>query len=85
MKKNSTQKHTNRNAEIVNNLAIVMARKGLTDEALGKLIKRRANYVNVIKNGVHWPGLPLALLIARALDVPVGNIWSLRRGKSRAA
>ena len=62
-----------------NNMAKLMAKKNFTDESVAKLIGKRPNYVNVVKNGKHEPMLSTALLIADALGESVEAVFPLMK------
>lgn len=62
-----------------NNMAKLMAKKNFTDEAVARLIGKRPNYVNVVKNGKHEPMLSTALLIAEALGESVESVFPLAK------
>jgi DNA-binding XRE family transcriptional regulator len=60
-----------------NNMARLMAAKGITEERLADMTGIRQNSINPIKNGKQTPKIDTALRIAKALKVPVSKVWSL--------
>ena len=62
---------------LANRLTELRAERGLTQAALAELVGVSRKTVNTVENGVFVPSTALALKLARALGVPVEEIFFL--------
>lgn len=60
-------------------LKAVRQAAGLTQAELAELAGVSRKTVNTIENGVFTPSVMVALLLARALDVPLDRVFRLER------
>lgn len=65
------------NERLANRLKVERAEKGLTQEALADLIGSTRKSINAIEMERMVPSTLLALKLARALNIPVEQIFSL--------
>ncbi|HST36998.1 MAG TPA: helix-turn-helix transcriptional regulator [Allosphingosinicella sp.] len=63
--------------ELRNRLRDLRGERGLTQAALAELVGVSRKTINTVENGVFVPSTLLALKLARALGVPVEEIFSL--------
>jgi len=62
---------------LANRLTDLRAERGLTQAALAEAVGVSRKTVNTVENGVFVPSTTLALKLARALGVPVEEIFFL--------
>jgi putative transcriptional regulator len=68
----------NRN-DVRNDVRAVRARRGLTQQDLAEAIGLTRQSIIAIEKGRFVPSVHTALLLARALDMPVGDLFWLAR------
>jgi len=62
---------------LANRLTDLRAERGLTQAALAEAVGVSRKTINTVENGVFVPSTTLALKLAKALGVPVEEIFSL--------
>ena len=65
--------------KLENRLKVVMAEKDMRVIDLANKTKLNANYLTDVRNGRVEPGIYNALVIARALNVNVEDIWYIKK------
>jgi len=63
--------------DLVNTLREARAERGLTQEQLADLVGVTRKTINTVERGVFVPSTVLALKLARALGLPVEQLFSL--------
>lgn len=64
---------------LANTLKVARAKRGLTQQALAEAVGVTRKTVNTVENGVFVPSALLAFRLAEALDMPVTELFYLRR------